>query len=149
MGRLVALIYLVCILAPGSALAFGDARLNEHCLFGDLPIAAVAHHEGSAGHTAHSATGHHDHGGQSAGVTHHHEHDDRMAASTNQMPSDSTSHQHQTMDPQCCGMLCVAALPASISDVVTPCPAHTVSLPDVGGHLADNLPLRHYRPPII
>jgi len=53
------------------------------------------------------------------------------------------------MDPQCCGMLCVAALPASISDVMTPCPAHSVALPDVSGHLAANLPPQHYRPPIV
>jgi hypothetical protein len=130
-GRLVALIYLVCVLAPGSALASGNARISDHCLFDDAPPMA--------------STGHHDHASHSAGAMHQHDHGAAFAEKS-ALP-EPPQHHHRTIDLQCCA-LCIAALPASISDIVTPCPAHAFALPEAGGHLADNSPPLHYRPPI-
>ncbi len=143
-GRLVALAYLVCVLAPSSALAIGDGRLSEHCLFDDGLLAAFAYQGANA--TAAHASAHHDHLSHSAGPMHVHHHDGSMAGKP--VSPEPSRHGHQAIDLQCCGMLCVAALPASISDVVIPCPTLAFALRETGGHFAGNLPSLHYRPPI-
>ena len=145
-GRLVALIYLVCVLAPGSALAFGNGHLSEHCLFDDGLAIAAAQRQGPDMHAASSSAGHHD---QAAGPVHHHQHDTGTPVAENSASAAPPQHEHRTVDLQCCGMLCIAALPASISEVVTPSPTHAFALPETRGHLAGNLPLQHYRPPIV
>lgn len=141
-GRLVALTYLLCVLAPASALALGDGRLSEHCLFDDGLAAATSHPHDSQAHAEHLSTGHHDHSGHQSSMTHQH--------GGGTAPGDTPSQPgHAAMDLQCCGMLCVAALPASIGDVATPWRSHAFALPESGDHLADNLPARRYRPPIV
>lgn len=138
-GRVVALAYLLCVLAPGSALAFGDGRLSEHCL-SDMGLATATPQQHDADALPTSA-GYHQH----PGIMHQHDHGTIAGGSP---PSEPSQHKHAMLDLQCCGMQCVAALPAAISDVVTPCASHAFALPENGDHLADNLPARHYRPPI-
>jgi hypothetical protein len=144
-GRVAALVYLICVLAPSLAFASGNTRINDHCLFDD-PVTTAVYEQGPTPHAAQSGQGHHDHMSGSPGATHHHDHATPLAEKS---AAPAPSHrQHSALDMQCCNILCVAALPASIAEIATPCTPHAVALPAVGSHLADNLPTRHYRPPI-
>ena len=51
-------------------------------------------------------------------------------------------------DGQCCGLMCVTALPAALIDIVTP--SAPTALCEVEGYrkVTDNAPPRLYRPPI-
>jgi len=152
-GRLVALIYLICVLAPSSALAIGNGRLSEHCLFDDRPVTSIAyrsiaHQESADADAALRRASHHDHSSHSAAALHPHQHDRAISVAAGSDVPEPTQHQHQTVDLQCCGMLCIAALPAAISDVAKPSPTHAFALPETGRHLADSVPKLRYRPPI-
>jgi hypothetical protein len=147
-GRLVALIYLVCVLAPSSALAIGNGHLSAHCLFDDQLLTSIAHQQTSDAPAVSPAASQHDHSNPPAASMHQHHHNHGAPIATTSTEHEPAQHQHPAIDLQCCGMLCVAALPAAISDVATPTPTLAFALPESGRHLADNLPARHYRPPI-
>ena len=128
-----ALAYLLCMLAPAAAFAFGDGSRAAHCLTdNNHGLQSVHVHE----HTVHEHDGH-DHGG---GKPHVHE--------------DGTSHDHskapdgKSSGGQCCGLACLSALPASISEIETPALpamlAASANQRDVAGKAPDRL----YRPPI-
>jgi hypothetical protein len=116
-----AVLYLVCVLAPAAAFALGDASRAAHCL---TDTSAHVHQTKAAADT-------HDHDdGQSP--AHGHDQDDRAA----------------TPDQQCCGLFCVTTFPASAFEVVPPAlPATAAALlteQGVPGKAPDTL----YRPPI-
>jgi hypothetical protein len=128
-----AFLYLLCVLAPAAAFAFGDGSRAAHCLTDDNHGLRPVHvHE----HNGHENDGHkHDGGG-----VHVHE--------------DGTSHEHskapagKSTDGQCCGLACLSALPAAISEVEAPAlPAMVAVSADQEG-IAGNPPDRLYRPPI-
>jgi hypothetical protein len=119
----VALLYMLCVLAPVAAFAFGDGSRAAHCITDDNHGLRSAHV-----HT-------HD-----AGKVHVHE--------------DGTSHEHskppdgKSSDGQCCGLVCLSALPASISEVETPSLPALVAVSDNQEDVAGRTPDRLYRPPI-
>jgi hypothetical protein len=128
-----ALLYLLCVLAPAAAFAFGDGSRAAHCLTDDNHGLRPAHvHE----HNGHENDGHRHDGG----TLHVHE--------------DGASHEHskapggKSSDGQCCGLACLSALPASLSEVVTPALPAMVAVSVDEESIAGNPPERLYRPPI-
>ena len=68
-------------------------------------------------------------------------------AATAQPISPAGDH-HKNAGGQCCGMLCVSALPAALTDVVRPDAPRSLCVSANYRAIADNAPPRHYRPPI-
>ena len=150
-GWLFALIYLLCVVAPSAS--FAIAGVVPHCLTtAGLGISSAQMH-GSMQMHGDTATEHvqgggaiNDHSGMhtltNSGV------DNVVAHDPGKETSVPAKSQHKASDAQCCGLMCLTALPAPLIDIVMP-PALTVicvsqARPDV----ADSAPLRHYRPPI-
>jgi hypothetical protein len=120
-----ALVHLLCVLAPDASFAFGDGSRAAHCLTDN-------HHGLSAGHVS------------KRDVAKAHVHEDGGIHDHAKAGDD----QNNASDSQCCGLVCLSALPASEIVVQTPTrlTAVTVSLnqDDVTGNSPDRL----YRPPI-
>ena len=124
-GWFVALLYLFCVLAPGVALALGDAA---SCLVHQSGMAAAAH--------VHAAFASHEHG-----EIHQHR------ADTDNATQEHTKHQHDDKGP-CCAMLCVSAIAADLPAIAKPVPP--ISLCAFGNfqRLPGKAPPLLYRPPI-
>jgi hypothetical protein len=123
-----ALLYMLCVLAPAAAFAFGDGSRAAHCLTDD------------------------NHGLRSAHVHEHngHEHDGGKA----HVHEDGTSHEHskapggKSTDGQCCGLACLSALPATVSEVEAPALPAMIAVSAHQEDVAGKTPDRLYRPPI-
>ena len=120
------MLYLLCVLAPTAAFAIGDGSRIVNCLTND------------------------NHGLQSAHIHHLHQHDSGKA----HVHADGTSHGHskapggKSSDGQCCGLICLSALPASVSEVQTPALPAMVAVSADQEDVAGKTPDRLYRPPI-
>jgi hypothetical protein len=90
------LAYALCVLAPSAALALGDAARAAHCLTGDHHAAAQP-----PGHDHHAGAGH----AHAGDATHEHSSDDNKA---------------KPGEPQCCGLMCLPAIPAAAHDLTPP-----------------------------
>ncbi|MBR0711690.1 hypothetical protein JQ603_34690 [Bradyrhizobium liaoningense] len=132
-GRIIALAYLFCVLAPAASLALGTGPapcLDDALLADPVPV----HHQ-MANHQHGDAS--HDHAGTHA----HHQ----TAAKDAPAP-----HQHGgkgTVGP-CCAMMCVSALPADLPIVATPVQPTSTCTPEIVASLHSTAPPQHYRPPI-
>ena len=144
-GRLLALVYLFCVLAPAMSFAFADGARAAPCLIEDEHGIGIVHvHE----HAADAASPHLHNDG------HSHAHaksivasdDDRDAAGFRaaSVPAD----HHKSSNGQCCGMVCVNALPAKLDELARPVAPRSICLAANYRALADDAPPRHYRPPI-
>jgi hypothetical protein len=122
----VALFYLLCVLAPAAAFAIGDAARVVNCLTDD------------------------NHGLRSAHVHYAHQHEGGKA----HVHGDGTTDEHtkapdgKGSDAQCCGVICLSALPASISEVQTPALPAMAVVSANQENVAGKAPDRLYRPPI-
>jgi hypothetical protein len=132
-ASVLALLYTLCVLAPAAAFAFDDGSRAAHCLTDDNRGLRPVHvHE----HNGHENDGHKHDGGR----VHVHE--------------DGTSHDHskapggKSSDGQCCGLACLSALPAAISEVEAPALPAMVAVSADEESIAGNPPDRLYRPPI-
>jgi hypothetical protein len=122
-GWFVALLYLFCVLAPGVALALGDAA---SCLATERPAAAAAHQHGEA-HQLYADSGN---------ATHEHEkhqHDGR--------------HDSKGSGP-CCAMLCLSAIAADLAAISKPTQPTSVCVSENLQRLPGKAPPLLYRPPI-
>jgi hypothetical protein len=133
-GRIIALAYLFCVLAPAASLAWGNgpAPCLDDALLADL---VPVHHQMQAGHMHDGAS--HDHAAPHA----HH----RAAAQDAPAP-----HHHDgkgTVGP-CCAMMCVSALPADLPGLTTPVRPMSICAPEIVASLHSTAPPQHYRPPI-
>src|SRR5687767_14601416 len=109
-GWFVALLYLFCVLAPGVALALGDAA---SCLVHQSGTAAAAHAHGGA--PPEHAASHQHHAMQADEPAMH------RADAGHAMP-EPTRHQHDgkgSIGP-CCAMLCVSAIAADLPAIAKP-----------------------------
>src|SRR5256885_12096078 len=100
-GWFVALLYLCCVIAPGVALALGDAA---SCLMTEPSTTGAAHiHDGAQ--PVHAASVAHQHG---------EEHQHHGAAT-----HDHARHQHggKTSQGPCCAMMCISAIAADLPAV--------------------------------
>jgi hypothetical protein len=135
-GWFAALLYLFCVLAPGVALALGDAA---SCLVLPSGTAAAMHeHEGA----------------QHAALHQHHEmqadqHAMHHADAGHAMPKQA-KHQHDgkgAMGP-CCAVLCVSAITADLPAVTKPLQPRSVCVSENFERLPGEAPPLLYRPPI-
>jgi hypothetical protein len=131
-GWFAALLYLFCVLAPGAALALGDAA---SCL--TVETTAVAHvHEAMP---------------QAAGPSHHH--DDMQAsqrADAGPATDDHARHEHhgKGLPGPCCAMLCVSGIAADLPALATPSQPISLCVSEHFQRLPGEAPPLLYRPPI-
>ena len=127
-GWFAALLYLFCVLAPGVALALGDAA---SCLVHQSEAAATEHEHGGAQHAdAHQHATHHADAGHAMPEHAKHQHDGKGA-----------------MGP-CCAVLCVSAITADLPAVEKPSQPRSVCVSENFERLPGEAPPRLYRPPI-
>jgi hypothetical protein len=153
-GRILASIYMLCVLMPALSFAFADGALAAPCLTDPDHAMGIVHvHETAAGTVrhVHNDTRAHDHA-QSAKAGHH---DDMgmashpaMASADTQAPSAPAHDGHKAPGAQCCGMVCISALPASVTDFVTPTAPISRCASETYRNLAGKAPPTLYRPPI-
>lgn len=141
-ARLLALAYLFCVLAPALSFAFAGAAHAAPCLTQDGHGRGIVHvQENAAGASQHvHADGHFHHHLAVAEAAEH-------AAAAAQPVSPAVDH-HKSAGGQCCGMVCVSALPAALTDVVRPDAPRSICVSANYRAIADNTPPQHYRPPI-
>lgn len=150
-GWLFALTYLLCVTVPSASFAF--AKVVPHCLtMVGLGLSSAQMHgsmqmHGSAGaEHVHDDRAMHDHSGMHQlamsvgdnGLTHH-------AVADSSAPVHPT---HKSSEAQCCGMMCLTALPATLIDFVMPHAVTFTESAEVRQDVSDNGPVRRYRPPI-
>lgn len=123
-GWFVALLYLFCVLAPGAALALGDAA---SCLVTEAGTTAAAHMHGDSSHRHHVA-----HTADAGAVQHDH-----------------TKHGHDKASPEaCCAILCVSAITADLPAVAKPSQPISLCVSENFQRLPGEAPALLYRPPI-
>ena len=129
-GRLLALAYLFCVLAPGVALALGDAA---SCLLHEPATTATAHL----------------HTGDQADAAAHHQHAMHDADADRALPTPA-GHQHDgsgAMGP-CCAMLCVSAIATELPAVAKPAVPMSTCVSETFRRLPGEPPPLLFRPPI-
>lgn len=145
-GRLLALVYLFCVLAPAMSFAFADGARAAPCLTEDklgMGIVHVHEHVGAVAQHVHKDDRSHDL--SSLVVASASEHGQTAAATDhNSSPLD----HHKSSGGQCCGMVCVNALSATMTEVVRPTTPRSICLSSDYRAIADNTPPQRYRPPI-
>lgn len=139
-GWLVALTYLFCVLAPAMSFAVPGSHALAPCLT-DPGRAPGVIHVHSDMPTQHS------HMVDRSGASHANFGDDRsvsMAPDGKSLPGKAP----HSSDGQCCGLMCVTALPATGIDIVKPSAPTALCKVDGYAKVTDNAPSRLYRPPI-
>ena len=135
-GWFAALLYLFCVLAPGVALALGDAA---SCLLPQSGTAAAMQvHEGAQHADAHQ---HHEMQADQHAIHH--------ADAGHAMPGHA-KHQHDgkgSIGP-CCAMLCVSAIAADPPAVARPVQPISLCVSEDFQRLPGEAPPLLYRPPI-
>ena len=127
-GWLTALAYLLCVLAPGAALAFG---IGPAPCFGDeLPTVLVSSTPMHAGGAHDHGAMHVHHHADASGAPHKHEHDGKASPGP------------------CCAMLCVTAIPADLPIISKPSQPVSLCVSEVYAGLPGRAPPVLYRPPI-
>lgn len=150
-GWLFALIYLLCVTVPSASFAFG--KVVPHCLtMNGLGLSStqmhgsMQMHGGAETEHVHVDSAMHDHSGMHSltapggdnGVA-------QIAVKDTSAPA---KVPHKSYDAQCCGLMCLTALPATLLDIVTPPALTIICAAEVPRYFTDNAPVRHYRPPI-
>ena len=147
-GWFLALVYMLCVLAPGLSFAFGDGSRMAPCLTDETHVLGMFHvhdHGGSPVHV--HADGHvHEH----SSIHAHSGKSDRPidVASSAAEPTIPAKNPHKHSEAQCCGMISVSALPATICDIIKPSLPMSVRDSEPYRNVVDHVPPRLYRPPI-
>jgi hypothetical protein len=135
-GWVAALLYLFCVLAPGVALAAGDAA---SCLMTETETTVAAHVHGDSSHQHHAAQGN-EHSGH---------HADAGAIQHQHASHEHAKHGHDKASPgPCCAMLCVSAITADLPAIAKPVQPISVCVSESLQRLPGEPPPPHYRPPI-
>ena len=144
-GRFVALVYLLCLLAPTLSFALPGSRAVSSCLTEAARVPGILHMHTDAP-IQHVSIGDHVHDHANANF-HESSGDDRSASTAGNSRPVPEKSRH-SCDGQCCGLMCVIALPAALVDIVKP--SAPTALSEVEGYrkVTDNAPPRLYRPPI-
>jgi hypothetical protein len=127
-GRLIALVYLFCVLAPGLALALGTGPAP--CFGDEFPVVrAVVTHQHAEGMLHDHRGMHSDQNADAAGLPAKHKHDGKNSPGP------------------CCAMLCVTALPADLPSIVKPSLPISICAPEAYQAVRGRAPPVLYRPP--
>src|ERR1700716_4281254 len=138
-GWIVALIYLLCVLAPTISFALPGSQAASPCLIdtSHAPGTVHVHNDVPAPHI--HKDGHtHDHSGASSQTNFGEDHSISMAQNGKLVPQKAP----HSSDGQCCGLTCVSALPAALIEIVKP--STPTALCEVEGYrkVTDNAPPR-------
>ncbi|MBN9603774.1 MAG: hypothetical protein J0G33_12685 [Afipia felis] len=140
-GRIIALAYLFCVLAPTLSVALPGSQAIAYCLTEGDHVSGLPHVHGE--HTAqpvHSQV--HDHADAQTGAHLAGDHQAKSVATT-----DGSSPKNSPNE-KCCGLMCVTALPAADISIAKPLLPKAVRASENFQKLRDNAPARLYRPPI-
>jgi hypothetical protein len=141
-GWIVALVYLLCVLAPTLSFALPGSGAVTPCLTEAAHGPGVVHvHDDAPAQHVHKDGQVHDHGG-AANIG-----DDRALSTALNGRSAPEKAPHSS-DGQCCGLSCVTALPAALIDLVKPSAPTALCAIEGDRKVTDNAPSRLYRPPI-
>lgn len=147
-GWLLTTLYLFCVLVPGVSLAFAENRGAPHCFTdGDhgLGTVHVQHCSNDVMLDVHEAVAVHANSAEQIRLTKLSDDDEGKTIVDASAPA---SHSHEAPGPQCCGVLCLSALPAAVFSIVEPPVLTSVCNSENYRNVADNAPPRLYRPPI-
>jgi hypothetical protein len=143
-GWLLGLVYLLCVLAPPMSFALPGSYAAAPCLGDEHHVAGVVHvHNEMPMQHVHKAGHVHDHdhsGGHSVASSD----GDQSALNAKSVPEKAP----HASDGECCGLMCVTALPATLIDIVKPSVPTALCESRGDRKVTDNAPPRHYRPPI-
>ena len=146
-GRSLASIYMLCVLMPALSLAFADGVLGAPCFTDPEHAMGIVHvYEtavGSAQHVHHEG---HDHGDH-AKVGHHGDMQGSGKQSADNGPQ-SPAGGRKASGAQCCSMVCVSALPVSMTEFVAPSAPPFRCVSETYWSVAGRTPPTLYRPPI-
>ena len=143
-GRLLALTYVFGVLASAMSFAFADGARAAPCPTENEHGIGIVHvHEhGAVAQHVHEDGRSHDHSSLAVASAP----DDVAAAAVD--PDSLPLDHHKSSGGECCGMACVSALPATMTEVVRPTAPRSICLPTEYRAVADNAPPQLYRPPI-
>ena len=143
-GRLVALVYMLCVLAPSLSFALPGSHAVSPCLTdaSHVPDLMHAHVEAPASHLHADGLMHDD-----ATAHFHSSTSDSVAAvkASSELPPSKGLH---SSDGQCCGLTCLSAIPAALLEMAAPSEPTASQVAEGCHEVTDNAPSRHYRPPI-
>jgi hypothetical protein len=144
-GWIVTLAYLLCVLAPTISYALPGEHSIAPCLADDdhVPGMVYVHDEMPTKHV-HKDGQIHEHSGAHSHATSDGDHRPVSMALNGKSAPVKGPHS----DSQCCGLMCVSALPATLIDIVTPSAPMAVCEAERYREVTDNAPSRLYRPPI-
>lgn len=145
-GRLVALVYMLCILAPTLSFALPGSRAVSLCLTDGNHVPGMMHVHAEVPPSHLHADGHmHDHA-----MAHSHASslDGVAVIKAAAVPEATPSKGSHSSDGQCCGLMCLSALPATLVEIVSLSVPTASQEPERYLEVADYGPSSHYRPPI-
>jgi hypothetical protein len=143
--RLAVLVYALCVLAPTLSFALPGSQAVSPCLTDANHVPGMVHVHAMAPSAHLHANGTlHDHA-----ASHSHAAPSHDASSTKPAvaPEQSPAKGHAAAG-ECCGLMCLTALPAALVEIVTPCVPTSAQAIETYREVADNGPSRLYRPPI-
>jgi hypothetical protein len=142
-GRLVALVYLLCVLAPTLSFALPGSKAVSPCLADAEHVPGMMHvHVAS-----HVDADEHMHGHAMA-HTHVASPDQAASVQAPTVPEQTPSKGSHSSDGNCCGLMCLSALPATLVEVATPSVPRASTEVDRNREVAESGPSERYRPPI-
>jgi hypothetical protein len=145
-GWIVAVIYLLCVLAPTISFAMPGSKAIAPCLTdaNHVPGTVHLHNEAPTPHIHQDGYGH-DHSGTHSHVRPDSDHRSiSMALNAKPVPEKAPHSSGQ----QCCGLMCITALPAQLANIMKPAVPTAVCEFERSRKAIDNAPPRLYRPPI-
>jgi hypothetical protein len=145
-GWIVALVYLLCVMAPALSYALpGDHAVPCMSMGGLMSGAMPMHDEAVQPVHAHLDGQMHDHSAHAMAMSDHESSTMSSAMDGDEAPAHKGPH---TTGGKCCASMCVSAMPASLYDIAMPRLPTEVRIVTTYRAAADNAPAVHYRPPI-
>ena len=145
-GWIVSLLYLLCVLAPTISFALPGSQAVAPCLIDASHVSGMVNvrTEAPTRHVHNDSQGHDHSGAHSHAISNDAHPSMSMALNAEPVPEKAP----HSSDAQCCGLMCVTALPAALNYIVKP--SAPTALREVEGcrKVTDNAPPRLYRPPI-
>jgi len=143
--RLAVLVYALCILAPTLSFALPGSQAVSPCLTDANHVPGMAHVHAEAPAAHHHASGTvHDHAAAHSHAAPSHE---IAVIKASVAPEQAPAKGHASAG-ECCGLMCLSALPVTLVEIVTPCVPTSVQAIETYRAVADNGPALRYRPPI-